>query len=174
MSENVDPLGKMTEGQGLLGKIRNFLSGFIGYFERDQRREADKMLREAVANRYQEQWERISALQRQLIAEGDLEHVDNLEAAALKIRTFVDRVEGASYGYAGFFDHVQIGGEELAKIYEYDSALLESVERVGHAIDNVETSIGSEGLPAALRNLESISQEVIDVYNRRDEVILSS
>ena len=101
-----DPLGKITEGDDLIGKVRNFLSGFVGYFDRENRREADKMLRETIAQRYEEQWSKISELQRQLISEGQLEMVDDLEASTIKLRAFVDRVKGASYGYAGFFESV--------------------------------------------------------------------
>jgi hypothetical protein len=168
-----DPYGKITQGQDLLGKIRNFLAGFVGYVERDNRREADKLLRSTLAQRFDEQWGRISELQRQFISEGQLEHVDDLEASAIKLRQFIDRIKGAAYGYAGFFDAVRINEAELAKLYEYDVALLEEVDKVAAAIDNVAGSIGSEGLPAALRHLTNLSQEVVDLYNRRDEVILA-
>jgi hypothetical protein len=173
MSENLDPLGKVTEDKDLLGKIRGFLSGFIGYFERDQRREADMLLRETVAQRYEEQWERISSLQRDMIKASQLEYVDDLEAAAVKLRAFIDRVKGASHGYAGIFDHVRINSDELKQLYEYDLALLENVDRISHAIDNVNASLETEGLPAALRNLETVSQEAVDAFNRRDELLLS-
>lgn len=173
MSENLDPLGKVTEDKDLLGKIRGFLSGFIGYFDRDRRREADMLLRETVAQRYEEQWERISSIQRDMIKAGQLEYVDDLEAAAVKLRAFIDRVNRASHGYAGLFDHVRINSDELKQLYEYDLSLLENVERISHAIDNVSASLETEGLPAALRNLETISQEAVDAFNRRDELLLS-
>lgn len=169
-----DALGKITEGKDLLGKIRNFLAGFVGYMDRENRREADKLLRGTIGSRYEEQWGRLSEIQRQLIASGQLESVDDLEAAAIKIRAFVDRIKGASYGYAGFFDAVRINKDELSKMYEYDLALLENVQKITGAIDNVTASIGTDGFPAAVRNVVTLSQEVIDVYNRRDEVILAA
>jgi len=169
-----DPLGKITEGKDALGKIRNFLAGFVGYVDRENRREADKLVRESVAQRYEEQWNRISETQRELIAAGKLEWVDDLEAANIKLRAFIDRVRHASYGYAGFFDAVRINKDELAKIYSYDAALLEGVKKLSDAVDNLNASIGSDGLPAAVRNLVSVSQDAVDAYNRRDEVIMSS
>lgn len=169
-----DPLGKITEGTDLIGKVRNFLSGFVGYVDRENRREADKLLRETIAQRYEEQWSRISELQRQLVSEGQLELVDDLEAATIKLRAFVDRVKGASYGYAGFFDAVRIHSDELEKVYEYDVALLEGAQNIANAVDNVAASIGSDGSPAAIRHLINLSQEAIDAYNRRDEVILTT
>src|SRR3990172_8647435 len=112
MAGSVDPLGKITAGDDLLGKIRNTLSGFIGYFDRENRREADKLLRATIANRYEQQWNRISAIQRQMIESDNLEAVDQLEAAAIKLRAFIDRVKTASYGYAGFFDAVRVNETE--------------------------------------------------------------
>ena len=169
-----DPLGKITEGKDLIGKIRNFIAGFVGYVDRENRREADKILRETTAQRYEEVWSRISELQRQLISEGKLELVDDLEASAIKLRAFIDRTKGAAYGYAGFFDAVRVHSEELERIYEYDIALLEGAQKLADAVENVAASIGTDGLPAAIRHLVSISQEAIDTYNRRDEVILAT
>ena len=174
MTSSMDPLGKITEGKDLLGKIRNFLSGFVGYVKREDRREADKLLRESIALRYETQWSRISALQRQLIGSGQVELLDDLEAAAIKLRAFIDRVKGAAYGYAGFFDAVRINQPELEKLYAYDLALLESAQKLAGAVDNVEASLGTDGLPAADRNLVALSQDAVDTYDRRDEVLLSA
>jgi len=173
MAGTVDPLGKITAGDDLLGKIRKTLSGFIGYLDRENRREADKLLRATIASRYEQQWGRISTIQRQMIEAGNLEQVDQLEAAAIKLRTFIDRVKSASYGYAGFFDAVRVNETELQKIYSYDLQLLEDVNSISSAVDNVEASMGSDGLPAAMRHLTTLAQDVIDAYDRRDEVLLA-
>jgi len=173
MAGTVDPLGKITAGDDLLGKIRNTVSGFVGYFDRDNRREADKLLRATIAQRYEQQWSRISALQRQMIEAGRLEDVDQLEAAAVKLRGFIDRVKTASYGYAGFFDAVRINSNELQKLYAYDLQMLEDVSSIASAVDNVEASMGSDGLPAAMRHLTTLCQELVDAYDRRDEVLLA-
>jgi len=108
-----------------------------------------------------------------LIADGKLELVDDLEAANIKLRAFVDRARHASYGYSGFFDAVRVNQAELTKIYEYDATLLENVKKISDAVDNLNASLGTDGLPAAIRNLVSLSQEVVDAYNRREEVILA-
>ena len=173
MAGTLDPLGKITAGDDLLGKIRKTLSGFIGYLDRENRREADKLLRTTIANRYEQQWGRISTIQRQMIEAGNLEQVDQLEAGAIKLRTFIDRVKTASYGYAGFFDAVRVNETELQKLYSYDLQLLEDVNSISSAVDNVEASMGSDGLPAAMRHLTTLCQDVIDAYDRRDEVLLA-
>jgi hypothetical protein len=165
-----DLFERVTGDQDIFTRLLGKLPGFNGYIERQNRRQSDKILREAVADRYQEQWQRISGLQRDLIRQGQLQFAGDLEAAALKLRQFIDRVRTASYGYAGFFDAIKINEQELAQVYEYDLQLLTMNEDIGAAIDNVESSIGTDGLPAAIRHLTNRSQQAVDAFNRRTEV----
>lgn len=167
-----DILQKLDSEKDFFKKILGKLPGFSGYFERRERRAADKLLRESIADKFDSLWERISALQRDAISNGDIEMIDDLEASALKIRQFVDRIRTASYGYAGFFDAIQVRTEELDQIYQYDYQLIAMEDEVGRAIDNVESSMGTDGLPAAIRHLTQLSQGCIDAFEKRKEVIL--
>jgi hypothetical protein len=155
-------------------KLASKIPGFKGYIERSNRRDADKLVRETVAKRFEEQWQRVSALQRDFISRGEIGLVDDLEAAGIKLRTFADRIRRASYGYAGFFDAIKINEQELNQLYEYDLKMLDLGDDVARAVDHVEMSIGSDGLPAAIRNLTTLGQQSIDVFNRRDEAILGT
>jgi hypothetical protein len=130
-------------------------------------------LRDTVSNRFEEIWKRISALQTDLVSQGAIEYVDDLEGAAIKFRQFIDRVKNASYGYSGLFDAVKINEAELLKIYQYDLALLEMAEEANRAVDTVEASIGTDGLPAAIRNLKSVATKAVDAYNHRSEIVLA-
>ncbi len=174
MSDMQDPIfQKVNEQMDPFKKILSKIPGFKGYMERQNRRDADKILRETIANRFDEQWQRVSSLQRDMISQGQIEFVDDLEAAAIKLRTFADRVRRATRGYSSLFEAVKVNEAELQKIYAYDATLLDMTDDVIHAIDLVETSIGSDGLPAAIRNLTTVSRQVIDAFNRREEVIIN-
>ncbi len=177
MSEQpIDPLGKVTETTDLLGKIRGFLGGFLGYVERDQRREADKMLRGVIAQRFEEQWSRVSEVQRMLIAEGKLAYVDDVEAGAVRLRTFIDRVKTASYGYAGLFDHARIGEDELTRLYEYDLQMLEGADDLQASVDRLEAAVGAEEeeLKFAIRGLQDLTRDLIETYDRRKDLLLTA
>jgi hypothetical protein len=167
-----DLFNRITDDQDIIRKLFSKIPGFNGYVERENRRAADKILREAVANRFEELWQRISSIQNDLISTGGLEFIDDLERSAIKIRQFIDRIRHASYGYSPFFNATKVKEEELANVYEFDLALLENADIVGRAIDNVESSLGTDGLPAAFRHLTSLSQQTIDVFNRRSEVLM--
>lgn len=152
-------------------KIVEKIPGFKGYIERGDRRESDKILRENVANQFEAQYQRISGIQRDLISHGGLMYVDDLEVAAIKIRQFIDRVRTASYGYAGLFDAIKIREDELATVYQYDAHLLEFEQELTRAIDNVEASVGSDGLPAALKHLTTVAQGSVDAFNKRADIL---
>ena len=94
---------KVTSDMDPFKKILSYIPGFKGYMERQARRDSDKLLRETIADRFEQQWGRVSALQRELIASGDIQYVDDLEAAAIKLRAFIDRVRRATRGYSGLF-----------------------------------------------------------------------
>jgi len=168
-----DLFQQVNDDQDVIKKLVGKIPGFKGYIERENRRASDKVLRELIAMRYEEQWKRVSALQRDLVREGELTLVGDLESAALKLRQFADRIKTAAYGYSSFFDAVKINEDELKALYDFDLSLLNSVEIITRAIENVETSIGGDGLPAAVRNLTSQAQDSLDLYNRRSEVFLS-
>lgn len=168
-----DILGRVMDEQDIFKKLLGKIPGFKGYIDRTNRRAADKLLRETIANRFDGFGQRISSLQRDLISQGEIALVDDLEAGAIKVRTFTDRVRTASYGYAGFFDAVKVRSEELAAIYQYDLSLLESGDEVERAIDNVEASIGTDGLATAIRHLTQQAQKCVEAFDKRAEVILT-
>lgn len=164
-------LSNITGDMDVFKKLASKIPGFSGYIERQTRRDSDKVLRDMIANRVRDLENRVSGLQREFISQGEIKYVDDLEAAAIKLRTFGDRVRTAPRGYSSLFEAVKINENELARLYEYDSTLLDSLDTVSRAIDNVQSSVGTDGLPASIRNLESAARECVEAYDRRDEVV---
>lgn len=174
-----DFIGKFVEGQDPFKQILKSLPGFKGYIDRENRRDADRLLREKVAHDFEALWRRISELQKDILNQGGLMYMDDLENAALKLRVFIDRVKAATFGQAGMIDEFkvifnadQINDAVLKRLYEFDAALLGMVEEVSGAIDNVEAAIGTEGLAAAIRSLTTTAGLCAELYNRRSDVIL--
>ncbi len=162
---------KVTNSMDIFKKIASKIPGFKGYVERQNRRDSDKLIRDTIYRRFRELEGRISDLQVEFINQGEIKHTDDLEKAALRLRTFADRVRTAPRGYSSLFEAIKINEAELAKLYEYDATLLDKAEEVGRAIDNVQASVGTDGLPAAIRNLQTLSKECIKAYDRRQEVV---
>jgi len=166
---------KVTSQQDPFKKLLSFIPGFSGYIERQNRRDADKILRDTVARRFEEQWKRASQLQADLVSSGMISYVDDMEKAAVKMRTFIDKVSTAPRGYSGLFDATKINEKELEAIYQFDAAFFDLAEQVGRALDNVEQTPADESaLPAAIRNLTSLARMAVETYDRRSEVVTGS
>ncbi|MFN8401059.1 MAG: hypothetical protein U0X74_13670 [Anaerolineales bacterium] len=165
VSSQVDPFKKLV----------SFIPGFSGYVERQNRRDADKLLRETVARRFEEQWSRASSLQVDMVNNGMLSYVDDMEKASLALRTFIDKISTAARGYSGMFDAVKINEKELEAIYQFDAAFFDLADQVKSGLDNVEASMGDEAaLPAAIRNITTLSRLAVETFERRSEVVTGS
>lgn len=166
-----DLYDKVTAGQDPLTKLVSKIPGFKGYIARSSRRAADKILREHIVNKFSESRKRIGEIQQDMASSGELMYLDDLETAATKMQTFIDKISNAAYGYSGFFDAIKVNEEELEKIYKYDLVLLESGDEIERAVENIEASIGTDGLPAAVRHLVGLTRELVNAFEQRDEVI---
>lgn len=165
VSSQVDPFKKLL----------SYIPGFSGYIERQNRRDADKILRETVARRFEEYWNRASNLQVELVSSGTIKYVDDMEKAALALRIFIDKISMAARGYSGVFDAVKINEKELEAIYQFDAAFFDLGDQIGTALDNVEASLGDEeALPAAIRNLTTLARLAVETFERRSEVVTGS
>jgi hypothetical protein len=166
---------KVTSQQDPFRKLASYIPGFGGYIERENRRDADKVLRDTVARRFEEQWKRVSQLQSDLVSNGMLAYVDDMEKAAIKLRTFIDKITTAPRGYSGLFDAVKINEKELTAIYQFDAAFFDLAEQVGRGVDNVEQTLNDEaGLPAAIRNIVALARLAVETYEKRSEVVTGS
>ncbi|HNK64316.1 MAG TPA: hypothetical protein PKL78_13555 [Anaerolineales bacterium] len=165
VSSQVDPFKK------LLG----FIPGFSGYMERQNRRDADKILRETVARRFEELWSHASNLQVELVNSSMFTYVDDMEKTALALRTFIDKISTAARGYSGLFDAVKINEKELEAIYQFDNAFFDLAEQIKSGLDNLEASLGDEAaLPAAIRNVNGLTRLAVETFERRSEVVTGS
>ena len=156
-------------------KLASYIPGFKGYIERQNRRDADKLVRDTVARRFEELWTRASNLQKDLIGAGKIEFVDDMEQAALQLRTFINKITTAPRGYAGLFDAVKINQKELEQLYNFDLAFFDTADQISHALDNVEASMGDDtALPAAIRNITTLARQAVETFNRRTEAFTGS
>ena len=167
-----DLFEKVTDARNGLEKLMAKIPGVGGYLDAQQRRATDKIVRETVAARYEAQVKRISDLQVEMVSMGAYEVLDGVERAVTKLRVFIDGVKTAAYGYSGLFSAVKINNDTLARIYEHDIALMNSVEQLEQAVDNIEHSLDdSAALPAAVRNLTRVAQAAVDAFESRKEIL---
>jgi hypothetical protein len=160
-------VGQRSSLEELLAKV----PGYRGYKEASDRRAADRMIREHVVKLLKEQMQRLIAVEKKILKGGGLSQAGQTRDAKMKFQTFIDRVNTAAPGYSGFFDAKKVGPDELARLYSFDEALLSYVDKFKATIDALGKAAGSEGLDAAVTDLEALASEANSAYDLRDNVI---
>ena len=154
----------------LVGKV----PGYAGYKQKEQRREADKLLRLHVARQYEELLRRLSEVQYALTARGRLASIVTLERAAMKLQLLIDRIKTASYGYAGLFDAIKVDEAALDRLYSFDLAMLEGVKELSAVLDKLSEAAEAEATTAAEANdLVAVLERLNTTFSQRHDVILS-
>ncbi|HEY4689974.1 MAG TPA: hypothetical protein VIK33_11725 [Anaerolineae bacterium] len=170
-----DMISRVEGERGLLERIADKIPGFRGYLDKEKRRDADKLLRDAVAARFQEQMRRLPEIQQQMLNSGGILFVDDVERAVTKLNMFVDRLKTSVRGYAGFFDAVKIKEDDLERVYHWDEQLLGEADKIAAAIDAVTAAMSSSGdVGAAVQGLIGAATAINDLYSQREHVLIGS
>ena len=143
-------LGDLTEKiQASANKFEKLVAtipGYAGYKQKEQRREADKLLRLHVAHAYEAQLQRANKLQYDLSAQGALRVIVAVDRAVTKLQMLIDRIRSASYGYAGLFDAVKVDEAALDALYNFDEAMLDGVQVVATRLDKLAELAAGDGV----------------------------
>jgi hypothetical protein len=167
----VDFFQKIVQDQGSVEDLVRKIPGFKGYFEKQDRRAADRLLREHLVKGFEQQLEEFGRLQRELVASGGLKYMERVQTIDTKMRTFIDRIESAPQGYAGLFDAIKVREEALARVYAFDYALLAYQDQLAQGLSALEDSLGGESVEAVLKQLDKVVREASKALDKRSEVM---
>jgi hypothetical protein len=171
-------LGDLTEkiqsSQNKLEELLNRIPGYGGYRQKDQRRDADKLLRMHVAEQYDQVLDRLNKIQYDLVTAGDLTGMMLLERAVSRLQLLVDRIRTASYGYAGLFDAIKVDDAALDKLYDFDQSMMDGVASLGAVLDRITEAVAAassaqEAGNALMAELERLHR----MFSERQQAILS-
>lgn len=169
-----DLRGIVSDARSSLEKLVGKIPGYGGYKEKEMRREADRLLRTHLSERFQEQRGKLSGVQNYLASEGKIEELGLLERVMLQLQLLIDRLKVAEYGYAGLFDAVRIKEEHLDALYMYDNALTVSVDQLTEKMDKVAiAAMAGEEMRSAANDALLLLQELNTTMDRRKDAILN-
>ena len=101
------------------------LPGFRGYKLKEQRREADRIVRSYVYDSLEHSRDDFM-LSLQTLTDNKLnELVEPMNRLVAKLDRVAQKINHASYGYAGFFDSVRIEEPDLDRMLAYDTQLVD-------------------------------------------------
>jgi len=149
-----------------LRQLLKLIPGYKGYRERELRREADKLLRVRLAQRLQDTHKQLTRLEQKLSAQHFFAPLAAMQRLSRQLQHLSDRLEHAPYGYAGFLAAVQINEAELERLYQYDLALTENVERLAASAQALAAAQPTQW-EEALHDLEEQMAAFSDLLEKR-------
>ncbi len=158
-----------TEDRGWIETILRYIPGFRGYLEKEYRRESDDLQRDWLADRLQRSKRAIDEVGRSLADAAQIDLLPQVDRLRGRLDKLIGRIRGAMHGYSGFFDLVQVGEDLLDRVYEHDVALMEQVEALATAIEELPKQ--SDELAAKLGDLLGQAAELDARWDVREDML---
>lgn len=166
---------KAKEEMALLERILAELPGFKGYKEKEMRRETDKLIRNHLYRRLSQARNDLKDVFQQLSERRLHEVLTEMDRLIMRFDRVAEKINHASYGYAGFFNILKIRERKLDKMITFDSDLIDHVKEIldettvfkGEVMKN-ELERVREHVQKLRNSLESLEEK----FDGRGEIIL--
>jgi hypothetical protein len=164
-----DPHDRIRHDENALTKLLDAIPGYKGYRDREQRRDADRLLRDHLVGLLDGIRGKLIGFQRELQSRGEFKPVTDLDRVSRRLVRARDRLDHAPYGYAGFLDAAQVNEAELDRMYDYDLSLKEVLAQIETAANTV-TSGTQANFDEMLRLLGDEIEEFSRMLDQRSDV----
>jgi hypothetical protein len=163
---------KIAAERGWFQRLMVKVPGFRGYKEKSDRREADKMLRNHLADKVDAIWTRMGQVEKQIIKGSGLTHTSATREAKDKVRIYRDRLKSAAPGYSAMWDALKIDEQDLEKLYRFDELQVRYIELLGEKVDALEAAVKSgEGIEDAISAVYDTALEADNAFKKREDVL---
>ncbi len=134
------------------------IPGFAGYQDKDQRRVADKTVRDAMAAKIDDLREIISDVIEQA-NDTETSIVDDLSKILRTMNELRDKVEFLGYGDTVFFTNESFSPEFLATVYQLEVQIYDNLDELETTFESPKDLGRRDTLKEIRRRLEVISQD---------------
>jgi len=159
---------------GLTERIAAALPGFRGYKEKELRRESDKLIRTHLVLKLSKGKDNIRAIAQRIADKRYIDALTDIDRLSAKMDRITEKINHASYGYAGFFDIVKIKEENLDRVIAYDTQLVENVNTLTDQIDTIKTQLLGGDYTNIKDKIQTITDKfelLEDAFDKRKETI---
>jgi len=175
LSENNDVYEKAKDEMRLPERILAELPGFRGYKEKELRRESDKLIRNDLYGRMLKARSDLKEVFEQLSQHRRLEVLTDMDILVTKYDRVAEKINHASYGYAGFFNVVKVDEGKLDKMIAFDSQLINQVQAIVDEASAFKKDTNSSVYDSAKDHIQKTNdalEALEDAFDQRGEIIL--
>ena len=175
MSEKKGMYEKAKEEMQLSERILAELPGFRGYKEKELRRESDKLIRNHLYLRLTEARKDLKEIFQKLSDSRLHEVLTDMDRFIMRFDRISEKINHASYGYAGFFNIVKVEEEKLDKMIEFDTGLIDDVDKIVEETTAFKREVVKQNFEKVrehIQNLSDMVEELEETFSGREEVIM--
>lgn len=175
MSENKDVYAQAKSQMRLSERIAAALPGFRGYKEKELRRESDKLVRNNLTLKLSKDKDNVRSIAQKIVDKRYLDVISDIDRLSAKMDRITEKVNHASYGYAGFYNIVKIKEEQLDRMITFDNQLLDEVNALTASIEDLKTQLLSNNFSNLKDKIQIIADKfelLEDTFDKREQVIL--
>jgi len=129
------------------------IPGYAGYRRREDIRAADNLLRIQVANQMKSVRGDLEEVRDGMAMDGKVQGLQTIGNAIFTIEGLEAKIRHAEGGYSGLSATIQIKETELDKLYEYDYAMLESLDQAAGLVQAIRDAADPKAFEIAVKTL---------------------
>ena len=164
-----DKIAAESKPRDWFAELTTRIPNFMGYQAKDQRRTADKTVRDAMVFKLDDLREILSdVIEKANDAETSV--VDDISKILRTMNELRDKVEFLGYGDTTFFTDEQLNPDFLSKVYQLETQIYDSLDELETAFESPKDLGRRDTLKDIRKRLEVISQD----FAARKEKLKSS
>jgi len=163
--------GEMRLSERILAEI----PGFRGYKEKELRRESDRLIRNHLYLKLTEARKDLKEIFQKLSDNRLQEVLTDMDRFIMRFDRVSEKINHASYGYAGFFNVVKVNEEKLDNMIEFDNGLIDDVDKIVAETTAFKKEIMKQNFEKVreyIQNLSDMTEELEEAFSGREEVIM--
>ncbi len=164
---------RVEEDRGFLKKLQLHIPGYAGYRRREDIRQADNILRIEIYQRIKNLRTELENV-REAAAQSPRVSLSALGNVMFELQGIEARVRHAEQGYSGFVAAIRIEESELDKLYEYDYAMINSLDQAGTDTGPLQAAVSANdkaAFDAATLKIRGDLRAFDDAWKTRVQVI---
>lgn len=158
---------RVEADRGLLKKIQLMIPGYAGYRRREDIRAADNILRIQISDRVKTIRGELEGIRDTMAMDGKVQGLSSIGNAIFTLEGIEAKVRHAEGGYSGISRTIKIEETELDRLYEYDYAMLESLEKAAAVVPTVREAPDAKGFEKSVRDFSEALRHFESAWKAR-------
>lgn len=161
-----------NQAEHQLTALLDRVPGYAGYRDKEDRRDADRAIRENIAQGLSTVTDRVERVARDLANRRKMQEVSAIDPWIQSLRHLQDRIRTASYGYGGVFGKSSIDAAAIDQLRSFDEALLGRLQALEAPTEALEAALVADGdYQESIDRGLAVTRELASSFDHRNDVV---